>query len=126
MIWLEVRYQPQVVNGPEGVRYAVRAEVLSSGGIEREAFVFRTTDDAYMHPALPFDMNTYPAGKAQALASHADFYRERTVERSYPSSHHAAEAVRIFKSRLKVLVRQWQALQTEPIGDETVEVYTSE
>jgi hypothetical protein len=126
MIWLEVRYQPQTVSTPEGVQYSVQAEVLSAGGIEREVFVYRLADDAYLHPALPFDMNTYPSSRAAAVAQGAEFYRAKHATRSFASSLMAAETLRVFKNHLRTLVRQWQATQTSPLGDASVEVYTSE
>jgi len=126
MIWLEVKYVPLTTNTADGVRYAVMAEVINSSGIEREVFVHRTDDGRYMHPAMAYDMNVYPAGQARALSEGADFYRASTARVEHPASATAASALRTFKARLAILVRQWRDTQTEDLGDVEVEVYTSE
>lgn len=126
MIWLEVRYVPVTETLAEGVRYGVTVEVLNASGIEREVFVFRSVDDVFMHPAMAYDMNVYPASKALALGAGDAFYRASVMTVTYPTSASAASAIRSFKARLRILVNQWRATRTEDLGNTEVEVYTAE
>lgn len=126
MIWLEVRYSPETQTVPSGVRYALRAEVINASGVPPEVFVYRTIDDVFMHVAMAYDLNVYPASKASALAQQADFYRVSAAPLVYETSAASAKALRFLKARLRLLVTQWKAAQTEALGDAEVEVYTAE
>jgi hypothetical protein len=128
MSWIQVAQTQSTtaVGDPATVRYTVELRVVLANGIDRELFVFRTTDDAFSHVATLDDLKLYPNNKAAALADNTKFYRASSASVTYTSQSTAAQASVHAQQRLKRVNLEWGQLADDVFGGSETFIYDSE
>jgi hypothetical protein len=128
MSWIQVN-QRQLVEAaapPATLQYRLQIDVVAANGIEPELFCYSVSDDSYSHVAALDDLRLYPAGRAQALADYALFYRRANMDKVFTTSSAAARASAGIQARLARVNRDWGLSQTAPFGGVETFVYDSE
>lgn len=91
-----------------------------TGGIEKELFLFRDSDDEYVHVATLGDHEKYPNSKTGA-----DYYRQDSVVLEYDDVEDAVDESDLQKTRLQAVVTDYEEYKESSfIADETI-VYSS-
>ena len=124
MSWIQVQQTQQF--DAEARKYDLTVLVSQASGVPRELFVTTVSDDAFSHVATVEDLALYPAGKAGALASESDFYREPLVVLRFDSAAQAAEVSAAILERLKRVNADWAATQDAPFGGIKTVIFDSE
>jgi len=127
MSWLEVRFDSRTQVQPDAVvLYCVQVEALNSSGIEKEVFVFDTTQGLFEHVASVYDMLHLPPSQGQATAQDVNYYRSNTLSRSFITSKAAVDLIADIKRRLNMLRYQWDEYSHAPFGGVETVIFSSE
>jgi hypothetical protein len=128
MSWIQVNQRQTVEPAapPAMLQYRLEVDVVAANGIEPELFCYSVSDDAYSHVASLEDLRLYPAGRAQAMADYALFYRTASMSKSFSTSAAAAAASSGIQVRLQRVNRDWGLSRTAPFGGVDTFVYDSE
>jgi hypothetical protein len=112
-------------NDASGVpEYTSDNEVTASIGIPLQLFVFKVSDDSFSHVAMVFDLEEFPADKAQAESDGKAFYRKATAVRSFALISEALSFATHVDSRLQFLANDFPVAKDQFLGDSTTTFVT--
>jgi len=106
--------------------YKVEFNVSDAGGIEKELFVMRVSDDSFSHVALVYDLKTFPNSKQEALTKRLAFYRVSQMQRTFEVKPTAANFSTYTKQRLAFVTKDWAGDSVAEFGGITTVVYSSD
>lgn len=113
---LDIRQTRSVEEGP---LYRVVTSVIYNSGIDRSIFVFNTETDVFEHVATPWDIDNTPDSKAEAVTETINYYRLTEVTRDFSTAEEASEFAVYTLSRISLLAREYNLVQSSFIGSNT-------
>lgn len=110
---------------PEDSVYRINLDIMDVQNIEFDVLVFEVESGNYSHVATVYDMETYPAGQAAAVAAEVAFFRDRGAVLNFSDVQDATDFETVTTSRLKTLAVDWNTVISDFSGTETVTVDSS-
>ena len=96
--------------------YRILTRVMYAKDINSNIIVFNRITEEFSHGAYPYDIETYPVGLAQSEIDGTDFYRLSEVVSDFNASRVAAAYAEYTRTRVDVLVANYQHTVNEFIG----------
>ena len=101
---------------PAENRFVVNVSIIDAVNIDINVLVFDEEHTTFSHVASVYDMESYPADRAQAHAAGLQFFRGRGVSREFTTMAEAVYFENITESRLNILANNWK-LKLEEFED---------
>jgi len=98
----------KAIAGPD--QYVVEAKVIDATHIELDIFVFNVESQRYVNVATPYDMQRWPASRAQALEQGLTQFRARGVVHTEATPQLADYFLDVTKSRITTLQSEWELI----------------
>src|SRR3990172_13199616 len=95
---------------PAESTYRVALSIINAVGIEMDVVVLKESDDSFSRVATVYDMETWPANKADATAGGLQYYRGRTIQRDFTTIRDATSFVTVSSNRLGILAAGWNSI----------------
>ena len=95
---------------PAESTYRVALSIINAVGIEMDVVVLKESDDSFSRVATVYDMETWPANKADATAGGLQYYRGRTIQRDFTTIRDATSFVTVSSNRLRILAAAWNSI----------------
>lgn len=106
-VQLQARYERVI---PADGVYQVKVDIINAVNIDFDVLVFNTQHDTFEHVASVYDLETYPVGKANAIANNCDYYRGRGAAVNFATIKDATAFENVTSNRLKIVSVAWASI----------------